>query len=190
MPVATRGRFLCGESIMKTDEVLHPEESNRDPVSGAPGAHPVGVGLGTVVGGVAAGATLGTIAGPVGSVAGAVVGGILGALGGKAFAETLDPTLQDQDDYWRDQYVFESYVDQGRSYEDYRYAYRVGYETRVHYPHMTEDEAMDALQSVYEREADAQALPWAKARYATRAAWHRADAHLREHPEIAPLPPQ
>jgi len=175
---------------MKTDEVLQPETSNRDPVSGAPGAHPVGVGLGAAVGGAAAGAALGTIAGPVGSVAGAVVGGIVGGLSGKAVAETLDPTLQAEDDYWRDHYVFESYVDRERPYEEYRYAYRLGYETRVRYPHLSEDEAMADLHSVYEREANAKALPWAMARYAARAAWHRADTHLREHPEIAAHAPQ
>jgi hypothetical protein len=173
---------------MKTDELLHPAEANRDPVTGAPGAHPVGVGIGAAVGGAAAGAALGTLAGPVGSVAGAVVGGVLGGLGGKSVAETLEPTLQSEDDYWRDHYVFESYVDRERSYEEYRYAYRLGYETRVHYPHLSEDEAMSALHAVYERNADSKALPWAMARYATRAAWHRADHHLREHPELRPHP--
>jgi len=169
---------------MRTDDALHVEEANRDPVTGAPGAHPVGVGLGTAIGGAAAGAALGTVAGPVGAVAGAVVGGVLGGLGGKAFAEKLDPTLQSEDDYWRDHYLFETYVDGEQSYEAYRYAYRLGYETRVKYPHLTEDDAMAALHAVYEREADARALPWAKARYATRAAWHRADTLLRRDPNL------
>lgn len=169
---------------MRTDEDLHVEEANRDPVTGAPGAHPVGVGLGTALGGAAAGAALGVVAGPVGSIAGAVVGGVLGGLGGKAVAETLDPTLQSEDDYWRDHYLFETHVDREQSYETYRFAYRLGYETRVRYPHLTEDEAMEALRSVYEREADADALPWAKARYSTRAAWHRADTLLRRDPHL------
>lgn len=173
---------------MRTDDDLHADAANRDPVTGAPGAHPVGVGVGTALGGAAAGAALGTVAGPVGAVAGAVLGGVLGGLGGKTVAEKLDPTLQSEDDYWRDHYLFETYVDGAQGYDAYRYAYRLGYETRVRYPHLTEDAALAALRSVYEREADAQALPWAKARYATRAAWHRADALMQRDPPMRDVP--
>jgi hypothetical protein len=165
---------------MKTDQDPHPTEAHRDPVTGAPGAHPVGAGVGAAVGGAATGAVLGTLAGPLGSVAGAVVGGVLGGLGGKALAEKLDPTFQDEDDYWRDHYLFETYVESEHPYGQYRYAYRLGYETRIRYPHLSEEQAMTALASVYQREAGDAALPWAKARYAVRAAWHRADARMRE----------
>jgi outer membrane lipoprotein SlyB len=69
--------------------------TNRDPITGAPGAHPVGVGLGAAAGGIAAGAAVGTVAaGPVGTVVGAAVGAIAGGLGGKAVAEKLDPTVE------------------------------------------------------------------------------------------------
>ena len=47
--------------------------TNLDPITGTPGAHPVGVGLG-----------------PVGTVVGAVAGG----LDGKAVAEHFDPTVE------------------------------------------------------------------------------------------------
>jgi phage tail tape-measure protein len=68
--------------------------TNLDPITGAPGAHPVGVGLGAAVGGIAAGAVAGTVAaGPLGTVVGATVGAIAGGLGGKAVAEHFDPTL-------------------------------------------------------------------------------------------------
>ena len=53
--------------------------ANRDPITGAPGAHPVGTGFGAVVGGAAAGAAAGTVAGPGGSLIGAAVGAVLGA---------------------------------------------------------------------------------------------------------------
>jgi hypothetical protein len=179
-----RGDLADSEDAMRTDEDRNLEAANRDPVTGAPGAHPVGVGVGSALGAAAAGAALGTVAGPVGAVAGAVVGGVLGGLGGKAVAEQLDPTLQSEDDYWRDHYLFESSVDREAGYEAYRFAYRLGYETRVKYPHLTEDAAIAALQSVYERDEEAQALPWAKARYAARAAWHRADTLLRRDPSL------
>lgn len=53
-------------------------DTNPDPIPGAQGAHPVGVGLGTAVGGAAARAAGGTIAGPAGAIVGAVVGGVAG----------------------------------------------------------------------------------------------------------------
>jgi phage tail tape-measure protein len=69
--------------------------TNRDPITGAPGAHPVGVGLGAAAGGIAAGAAAGTLAaGPVGTVVGAAVGAVAGGLGGKAVAEHFDPTTE------------------------------------------------------------------------------------------------
>ena len=160
---------------MKTDDDKHLDEANRDPLTGAPGSHPIGSGLGAAVGGAAAGAALGTVAGPMGTVAGAVVGGVLGGLGGKALAERIDPTLEAEDDYWRDHYLFETYVEPGRDYADYRLAYRLGYETRIHYPHLSLTQALEALESEYERRTSGGSLPWAKVRYATRAAWHRAD---------------
>jgi outer membrane lipoprotein SlyB len=68
--------------------------ANLDPITGTPGAHPVGVGLGAAVGGIAVGAAAGTVAaGPVGTVVGAAVGAIAGGLGGKAVAEHFDPTV-------------------------------------------------------------------------------------------------
>jgi hypothetical protein len=164
---------------MRTDDDKHAEQANRDPLTGAPGAHPLGTGLGATVGAAAAGAALGAVAGPVGAVAGAVVGGVLGGLGGKAVAEKVDPTVETEDDYWRDHYLFESYVEHEHPYEQYRLAYRMGYETRIHYPHLTLDAALLALESEYERRKGEVGVPWAKARYATRAAWHRADRFAR-----------
>ena len=71
-------------------------EPNRDPISGRPGAHPVGTGLGAAAGGMAAGAAAGSVAGPVGTVAGAAVGAIVGGLAGKGIAEMVDPTVRPQ----------------------------------------------------------------------------------------------
>lgn len=76
------------------------DATHRDPITGAPGAHPVGVGLGAAAGGIAggfaAGAATGTVAaGPVGTVVGAAVGALAGGLGGKAVAEHLDPTVKE-----------------------------------------------------------------------------------------------
>ena len=66
---------------------------NRDPITGAPGAHPVGTGVGAAAGGIAAGAAAGSVAGPVGTVVGAAVGAVAGGLAGKGVAEKVDPTV-------------------------------------------------------------------------------------------------
>jgi phage tail tape-measure protein len=64
---------------------------NPDPLTGAPGAHPVGTGIGAV-GGAAAGASIGAAAGPVGAAVGTVVGAVAGALAGRGAAEAVNPT--------------------------------------------------------------------------------------------------
>ncbi len=74
-------------------------DSNPDPITGQPGAHPVGTGVGAAVAGAAAGAAGGLIGGPVGAAVGAVIGGVAGGLAGKGVAESIDPTVEDG--YWR-----------------------------------------------------------------------------------------
>src|SRR4051794_36906038 len=91
-----------------------PDAANRDPLSGEPGAHPVGVGVGAAAGGMAAGAAVGTVAGPLGTAVGAAVGAIVGGLAGKGVAESVDPTAEDA--YWRANYASRDYVAPGRSY--------------------------------------------------------------------------
>src|SRR6185436_10491137 len=99
---------------------------NPDPITGAPGAHPVGTGLGAAAGGMAAGAAAGAVAGPAGAVAGAAIGAVAGGLVGKGIAEKIDPTAEEA--YWRTQYTKEPYYAQGARYEDYHPAYRTAYQ--------------------------------------------------------------
>src|SRR5258705_8003526 len=75
-------------------------DSNPDPITGAPGAHPIGTGVGAAGAG-AAGAAIGAVAGPVGAAVGAVVGAVAGGLAGKGVAEAVNPT--EEDAYWRGQ---------------------------------------------------------------------------------------
>src|SRR5918999_2352753 len=89
-------------------------DANRDPISGAPGSHPVGTAIGAT-GGAAAGAAIGSVAGPVGTVVGTAVGAVAGGLAGKGAAEAVNPTLEDE--YWRAQLPTRPHRDQGGSYE-------------------------------------------------------------------------
>src|SRR5215212_4344821 len=101
-------------------------DANRDPITGAPGSHPVGTGVGAAVGGIAAGAAAGSVAGPVGTVVGAAVGAVVGGLAGKGVAESIDPTAEDN--YWRDNFRNRSYIESDTSYDEWAPAYRYGWE--------------------------------------------------------------
>jgi len=149
------------------------KDANRDPITGAPGAHPVGTGVGAAAGGAAAGAAIGSIAGPVGTAVGIVAGAVVGGLAGKGVAEAVDPTVEDT--YWRENYSKRNYVDQGTSYDVYRPAYRVGYEGRAKYRGKRYEEVENDLQRDYERSRAKDAATWDKARFAARDAWERVD---------------
>jgi hypothetical protein len=106
------------------DDLKKSRDANPDPITGEPGSHPAGVGLGAAAGGAAAGAAAGAVAGPVGAAAGAIVGGLAGGLAGKGIAEQIDPTTEDA--YWRDEYPKRDYYDDELAYEDVAPAYRHG----------------------------------------------------------------
>lgn len=149
-------------------------DANRDPLTGAPGSHPVGTGLGAVAGGIAAGAAAGTVVGPVGTVVGAAVGAIVGGLAGKAVGEVMDPTVEDA--FWSRQYAQEPYYSKDLAYADYAPAYRTGYEAHSRYAGRKFDDVQSELQSSYERSKGASRLDWRAAMPASRAAWDRVAA--------------
>ena len=156
---------------MADKDLSHAADLNRDPITGTPGAHHVGTGVGTA-GGAMAGAAAGALAGPVGAVVGLVAGGIAGGLGGKAVAESVNPTAEDA--HWRDAYNREAYYEPGRSYDDYRPAYEMGWSSRA-----TRNDNFDTLEPAFATEwASARGdstLDWDRARPAARAAWDRVD---------------
>lgn len=81
-------------------------DSNPDPITKAPGAHPTGVGIGAAAGGatgagaaIAVGAATGSIAGPIGTAIGIIAGAVVGGYVGKEVGEKVDPT--EDVEYWR-----------------------------------------------------------------------------------------
>jgi hypothetical protein len=143
---------------------------HRDPVSGEPGTHLVGVGVGAAVAG-AAGAAVGSFAGPVAAVIGAAVGGVVGGLAGKEAAEGVNPSAEDS--YWREQYSSRTYAEIGRTYEDYQPAYRHGWEGVGRYGELNWAEAEPHLRSDWEQSSHASSLDWDEASPAVRDAWER-----------------
>jgi uncharacterized protein YcfJ len=146
-------------------------DANRDPWSGASGAHPIGTGIGAIAGGMAAGAATGTVAGPVGTVIGAAIGAVVGGLAGKGVAESIDPTREDA--YWRDNYSTQSYVMAGSSYDDYGPAYGYGVSSYGKHDGRTFDEAEPGLSRGWSAARGKSELSWNKAKNASRDAWNR-----------------
>lgn len=155
-------------------------DANRDPLTGAAGAHPVGAGVGAAVG-TAVGAAAGALGGPAGMAAGAaigaaVVGGLAGGLAGKAAGEKFDPTVEDT--YWAASYATAPYVTKGSAYETYQPAYRYGWESYKKYPGKTFDQVESELSRDWEKHRGSSSLTWHDARSAARDAWHRMDRAL------------
>lgn len=125
--------------------------ANRDPITGAPGSHPVGTGVGAAAGAAMVGAATGTLAGPVGTVIGAAVGAVVGGLAGKAVAERIDPTVEDG--YWRENYTSRPYVEPGSSYDDYGPAHGYGVSEYARLPGRTFDEAESGWRAAGRRAA-------------------------------------
>jgi hypothetical protein len=158
---------------MKSQDVDN-ERANRDPITGAPGAHPLGTGLGAAAGGIAAGAAAGTLAaGPIGTAVGAAIGAVVGGLGGKAIAEHYDPTVEEA--HWRDSFEREPYYQRGMTYDDYSAAYRLGGESRARSTGRSFDDVEGELAERYDELRGESRLDWDNAKHATRAAWDRVD---------------
>lgn len=150
-------------------------DQNRDPITGAPGAHPLGVGVGGVAGGAAAGAIAGTVFGPIGTLVGGAMGVIAGAAAGKGIAERIDPTGEAE--YWRDEHRNRPYAADGtRDFDrDYAPAYGFGLQAREKYAGRTWQDSETDLERDWGQARGASALAWTDARDAVRDSWDRAD---------------
>lgn len=147
-----------------------PEDSlNRDPITGEPGAHPLGTGLGAT-GGAMAGAAFGAMGGPIGAAAGAVVGALAGGIAGSVAGEAVNPSVEEA--YWRGAYVNEPYYDPAHGFEDYGPAYRAGIDARRQLEGDFET-VEPALQARWDALRGESRLEWDQARHPARAAWSR-----------------
>jgi hypothetical protein len=151
------------------------KDRNPDPITGAPGAHPVGTGIGATGGGAAGAAIGAAVGGPVGAAVGIAVGAVAGGLAGKGAAESVNPTAEEA--YWRENYGREPYVDQTRPYDEYAPAYRTGYEGYSRYGTAGRrcEDCEEDLRRDYEAARGQSRLTWEEARPASEAAWRRAE---------------
>ncbi|MFS8136528.1 MAG: hypothetical protein ACMG50_00215 [Thermomonas sp.] len=151
---------------------------NRDPISNAPGAHPVGVGVGGT-GGAAVGAGIGALFGPIGMLIGGAVGTLAGAAAGKRVAEGIDPT--GEADYWRSEYSNRPYVNADYNYDsDYAPAYAYGTSVRSQYAGRSWDDSLESdVRAGWENAKDKSRLTWEQAKDAVRDAFDRTDRTYR-----------
>ncbi|MEO6325417.1 MAG: hypothetical protein ABIT01_10955 [Thermoanaerobaculia bacterium] len=148
-------------------------DANRDPISGEPGSHPVGTGIGSA-GGAAAGAGIGAVlGGPIGAIVGGVVGAVAGGAAGHVAGEALDPTVEQG--YWRQNYASRPYAKSTSSYDDYEPAYRYGWESAGHpdYNGRSWDEVESELGRKWESVRGTSRHAWDEAKAATRDSWNR-----------------
>ncbi|MBP2281225.1 hypothetical protein H4W00_002038 [Psychrobacter sp. PL19] len=148
------------------------KDLNADIITGEPGSHPVGTGVGGV-GGAAVGAAIGTMAGPLGTLIGGAIGAIAGGGAGHASAEAIDPTREEA--YWRAEHANLDYQKEGYDFDrDMHPAYAVGYANRARYPADArfEDHEADLESSWHEVKGDSR-MAWGDARIASRDAWNR-----------------
>ena len=153
--------------------VANEDELNRDPLTGTPGAHPLGTTAGATSGAVAGGVAGLAVGGPVGGVIGIAVGAVAGGLAGKSAAEEVNPTAEEE--YWKVTYIREPYYVKGKSFEYYAPGFRAGWEGRVLLDGRSFDDAEPMLKAKYNIGKSELDPVWQDVSPAARAAWNRVD---------------
>jgi hypothetical protein len=150
---------------------------NADPITDAPGAHPIETGIGAAVGGAASGMAVGAVAGPVATAIGAAVGAVAGGYAGKGIGELIDPTTEDT--WLRDNFKSRPYAEEGDNFEDYHPAFRYGALAESKYGDAGIDLMDKQLQSEWEATREHK-MPWKKAKWAVKDAYDRTVQIRRE----------
>ena len=153
-------------------------DMNRDPITGSPGSHPLGTGVGAT-GGVLAGAAIGSLFGPIGTLVGGAIGAIGGGAAGHAVAERVDPTFESE--YWRSNYQTRPYYQSTYSYDtDYAPAYAYGSKARAeHAGRQWDDKLENDLKQGWNKVKSKSRLTWEEAKDAVKDAWTRDDRTYR-----------
>jgi len=145
---------------------MEKKDMNRDPLTGEPGSHPVGTGLGSA-GGALAGAGIGAVLGPIGALIGGAIGAVAGGAAGHSVGEVVDPT--GEDNYWKAQH-------KSGDYDEFAPAYKYGWESRTQHQGRKWDDSLESdLRTGWEKAKGNSKLTWENAKSATRQAWDRSD---------------
>ncbi|OJW15858.1 MAG: hypothetical protein BGO49_09685 [Planctomycetales bacterium 71-10] len=147
---------------------------NPDPITDAPGSHPIETGIGAAVGGVATGAAIGSVAGPVGTAVGAALGAIAGGLAGKGVGEMIDPTTEDN--WLRESFPSRTYA-KGATYETYEPAYGYARECETKCEGRPYHDVESELKAGWGETKHAAGLGWDKAKHAVKDVFDYRGAH-------------
>lgn len=151
------------------------DDANRDPITGHPGAHPIGTGIGSAGAGATGAAIGAVVGGPVGAIVGGAIGAVAGGLAGKGAAEKINPTVEDQ--YWRDNYGSRPYAKADAGYDTYQPAYRYGWESRSQHAGRKYNDVENDLERGWDNAKGTSKMAWGEAKGAVRDAWHRVDGN-------------
>lgn len=151
-------------------------DSNPDPITGQPGAHPVGV-AGGGVGGAAAGAAIGgAVGGPIGAVVGGAIGAVSGGLAGKSAAESVNPTVEEG--YWRENFKKRPYYQSGKDFTHYAPAYKYGWEAAARHTGKRFEDVENDLSRGWSSFRGTAAAEWNDVKQATRDAYERVNTRI------------
>lgn len=151
-----------------------PTNNNHVPDMNEGGEDLAAVSAGTL-GGAAIGAAFGVVGGPPGAVVGGIIGGVVGGIAGNDIAQTNNQKddsnyWQEEDNYWRENYKKMPYYTENKNLEydrDYRAAYRLGYENRVHNnAEINFSEVESKLKTKWEQVKGSSRLQWEEAKFA------------------------
>jgi hypothetical protein len=171
---------MAAEHDDKTNPERDPEKTvdlppygprNPDPITNAPGSHPIETGIGAALGGAASGLAVGALtAGPLGAVAGAIAGGaVAGGLAGKGIGEIIDPTTEDN--WIREALRGESDHPTEEELAAARRAFRYGLASQCRFPGRTFRDVEDDLRAGWE--ASGETMPWRGVWKSARAGFDR-----------------
>lgn len=94
----------------------------------------------------------------------------------RGMGTAFDPDIEDA--FWRDNYAARPYVQQGTTYDDYRDAYRYGWESRLNRADGRFEDAANDLERGWDKARAKSKLGWAEVKEAVRDAWHRVENAL------------
>jgi len=157
---------------------------NPDPITDAPGSHPIETGVGAAAVGAASGMAAGAVAGPAAAAIGAAVGAIAGGYAGKGVGEMIDPTTEDS--WLRDNFASRPYVQKGDTFEKYQPAYRYGGEAEARYGTDEFDNIEGELENGWHNRKEKAVMPWQQVRGAVKDSYERTAQirRARDVPEV------
>ncbi len=144
---------------------------NADPITNAPGSHPIETGIGAAAAGAATGMAVGAFAGPVAAAVGAAAGAVAGGYAGKSVGELIDPTIED--DWLRENFNSRPYVQKDETFETYQPVYRYGAAAESQYGDAGFDAIVDDLEKDWAKSEGIPGMTWPRARDAVKDSYER-----------------